>query len=442
MTILTEINFELQESLKKCSKKKVKNCKRETRVIHKMEKTGFLVPITKSFHTFEGKNTYLIQQNQRSIEVFARDESPPYCSNFEQSVKGGFQQDFRLLRFSFQRIAREILLFCSNPRHKKWRTIDCLWSILASHVSLLHSSSINRAYFGNLAICGSVWACPVCSTKISERRKVEIVHASNLHKAATGGLYMVTMTWAHSRHDDLQIMVKTSRDVLAQLRKQRPYIKNLKAIDYVGMIRAFEVTHGDKNGWHPHFHELWFLKRKLTDKQLFDWKRILFEQWSKQCVHAGLGKPNRKFGITIIEAESAAEYLIKFGRLSRWDVGSELTKHQQKHGRNGSRSPWDFLRLYADGERRFSYLFMEYLNAFYGARQVYWSNGLKKVFGIKELNDEKIGVVQEEDTYEMCKITKEDWKKVLAQSYEARSLILKLAETGKAEAVQSFIASL
>lgn len=64
------------------------------------------------------------------------------------------------------------------------------------------------------------------------------------------------------------------------------------------------------------------------------------------------------------------------------------------------------------------------------------------MFGIKELNDEKIGVVQEEDTYEMCKITKEDWKKVLAQSYEARSLILKLAETGKAEAVQSFIASL
>ena len=28
---------------------------------------------------------------------------------------------------------------------------------------------------------------------------------------------------------------------------------------FKGLIRSLEVTHG-ANGWHPHTHELWFLK--------------------------------------------------------------------------------------------------------------------------------------------------------------------------------------
>lgn len=352
------------------------------------------------------------------------------------------RDEARFSRFALQRTARTILRGKQNPKGREWRLGDCLRAVTGEQVAVLYSLAVSKAHFGGLATCGSVWACPVCSAKISERRKAEIVSASDIHKAAGGGLYMVTLTWAHQRHDVLGAMVKGSREALKRLRKQRAYVSNARAIEYTGLIRAFEVTHGDANGWHPHFHELWFVKKKLTHRQLRVWRVTLFEQWRTQCVRAGLGEPNRKAGLTIIEAESAAEYVAKFGNAPRWDVGSELVKHQVKRGRNGSRSPWDLLRLYAEGEGRFAALFGEYANAFFGARQVFWSPGLKQAFGIAELTDEELARQEEQDAREVCRVSKEDWRKVLAQPFDSRALLLKLAETGGSESVLEYVSSI
>ena len=429
MNSLAEFQSKYQESFKNCSKTK-------KRAIFESQKQGekFALGITDKYSAvFDGQNASQSQQNQGFQAIDA-------CAELPRKI---FLEDSRRQRTVLQRNTKEIFINTKNPKGKKWKVVDCLWSIISgSDVSVLYSPSVLRAHYGGLATCGSVWVCPVCSAKISERRKLEIVNAANLHKAAGGGLYMVTLTWAHSRHDDLQQMVKSSREALRRLRMQWAYVQSLKAIDYVGMIRAFEVTHGDANGWHPHFHELCFLKEKLTDRQLDSWKRVLFEQWKKQCLRAGLGEPNRTVGVTIIEAESAAEYIAKFGNEPRWGVGSELTKHQTKHGKNGNRSPWDLLRLYAEGEPRFGHLFREYANAFFGARQVHWSPGLKQLFGIAEMTDEALAKMHEEDAYAVCRISKMDWKKVLAQSYEARPLILELAEKGGADAVNRFLQSL
>ena len=348
----------------------------------------------------------------------------------------------RFARFALQSTARSILKGRQNPKGAEWRVKDCLRAVTGGEVSVLYSPNVQRAHFGGLATCGSVWACPVCSAKISERRKVEIVQASDLHKSAGGGLYLVTLTWAHQRHYKLGPMVKGSREALTRLRKQRAYTRNSKAIEYVGMIRAFEVTHGDANGWHPHFHELWFVKEKLSSRQLSAWRRTLFEEWRAQCVRAGLGETNRKVGVTIIEAESAAEYVAKFGNAPRWGVGSELTKRHSKKGKAGSRTPWDLLRLFAEGESRFSSLFCEYVDAFFGARQVFWSPGLKQIFGINELTDEELSKLEEQDAHEVCRITKEDWKRVLSQPFEQRAFLLKLAESGGSGAVLSFLSGL
>jgi len=438
-----ECEFQDQENRSKLCSKTKKNCCTENNKSYTQDgKNGSLGIYAKSSGPYEQKNRQKTEENKGFQEIDARDELFQNCLNFKHFENGDFQQDFRLLRFLLQRISRKILLFKKNPKGKNWRTVSCMWSVITDYLTVLHSLSMAKSYFGGLSTCGSVWACPVCSSKISEKRKTEVVTASNLHKEVGGGLYMVTMTWAHSRHDDLQQMVNSSREALRKLRIRTAYLTNLKTIGYVGMIRSFEVTHGDVNGWHPHFHELWFVKEKLTDKQLFDWKRVLFEQWWKQCVKAKLGEPNRTVGITIIEAESAAEYVSKFGRQPRWDVGSELTKHQKKNGKNGNRSPWDLLRLYGEGQERFAPLFYEYVSAFFGARQLYWSNGFKKLFGIADMTDEEIAQSNEDDVYEICRISKEDWKKVLAQPYEARTFILELAETGGTEAVQSFIDSL
>jgi ribosomal protein L37AE/L43A len=349
------------------------------------------------------------------------------------------RNEARAARFALQASARSIMRGKLNPRGKEWRVRDCLRAVTGGEVAVLYSPKVERAHFSGLATCGSVWACPVCSAKVSERRKAEIVEASDLHKTAGGGLYMVTLTWAHTRNDDVGQMVKRSREALTRLRKQRAYVKLNKFIEYVGMVRAFEVTHGDANGWHPHFHELWFLKEKLTSRQLEMWRRVLFEEWRAQCKRSGLGIPNRKAGITIIEAESAAEYVAKFGNMPKWGIGSELTKRHSKKGRSGSRTPWDLLRLYAEGESRFAPLFEAYANAFFGARQVFWSPGLKQAFGINELTDEELAAQQEQDARELCRITKAEWKLVLSIEYDQRALILRMAEYGGSDAVRGFL---
>ena len=346
----------------------------------------------------------------------------------------------RRQRYILQGVARRLLLDHKTPRESEWRVCSCLRSCVnASGVSVLYAPQVKRAHFGNLAICGSVWTCPVCSAKVSERRKAEIVAAGDLHKAAGGGLYMVTLTWSHSRHDNLAAMVKASREALTRLRKQRAYVSNREAIGYTGMIRALEVTHGDANGWHPHFHELWLTDKPLTERQLRAWRSMLFDEWFAQCKRAGLGLPNRKAGVDIRRAESAGEYIAKFGRAPAWGVAAELTKTHVKKGRNGSRTPWDLLRLVAEGEPRFGHLFRDYATAFFGARQVFWSEGLKSAMGVKDLSDEELARLEENEARVVCMVSKDEWRRVLAQPYESRALLLSLAESGGHDAVKSFL---
>lgn len=386
----------------------------------------------KSFHAFEE----VLDEKTGEFQRFRRDSKR--CEYVPQ--KNPDQNRFD--RYALQKTARLILQGQKNPKGKDWRTVKCLHTLVTSNVSILYVPRYAKARFGGLATCGSVWTCPICSSKISERRKLEITSAADLHKEAAGGLYLVTMTWGHRRHDNLHCMVKKTRLALARLRKQRSYVQNARFIDTVGMVRSLEVTHGESNGWHPHFHELWFLKNKLSKRQLSAWKKVLFKNWHRQCLKSGLGLPNRKFGVTIFEAESAAEYVAKFGNLPRWDIGSELAKHQLKNGRNGGRTPWDLLRLYSIGETRFFPLFLDYANSFFGARQVFWSTGLKQVFGIQDLTDEELAALEEERAHEMCQLTKDEWRNVLSQTFEARSLLLKLAETGGVDALKTYLSTL
>lgn len=348
----------------------------------------------------------------------------------------------RHYRFRMQRSAVGILSTTKNPKSKPWRVLNCLSAVNGSEVGVIQSLEHHKASFTGLQTCGSAWVCPCCSAKISERRKQEIIAATDLHKSAGGGLYLVTLTWSHHRHDDLAQMVKASRASLVKLRALRAYKDNLKSINYLGMIRAFEVTHGDENGWHPHFHELFFVAKPLTRQQLRDWEASLYAQWRAQCLAFGLGEPNRKRGITIISAESAGEYIAKFGNAPKWGVASELVKSQTKHGRKGSRTPWDMLRLYDEGEQRYAHLFRDYAKAFFGARQVFWTPLLKAAFGLDELTDEEIAAREEDNAVFICRISKEDWKLVINKYDDYRSVVLSLAESGGEDSIRSFLDSI
>ena len=74
-------------------------------------------------------------------------------------------------RFYYQSLARGLL-----PDH---RVKICLRNRLPGRdlVEVYHSAAAARAHLEGLMTCGNVWVCPVCSSRISERRRIELTQA-------------------------------------------------------------------------------------------------------------------------------------------------------------------------------------------------------------------------------------------------------------------------
>lgn len=353
----------------------------------------------------------------------------------------------RAARFAAQTSAGKLLAKEVTPRGGQWRVSGCIRRKVAAEVSILYTPAMKKAHFGGLMVCGSVWTCPPCAAKVSERRKNEVVSATDRHKGAGGGLYLVTFTTSHKRHDDLGEWLGKFSVAKIKMRGYRAYIALRAEMGYVGDIRALEVTYGDDNGWHPHEHGLWLTDRPLTARQIERMTSVLFKLWHRACGAAGLPLPNRKRGVDVRFMESSAEYVAKFGREPRWGAGSELAKQHIKSGKVKSMTPFDLLRRYHEGSddgshKRFGGLFVQFAKCFFGKRQVVWSDGLKELFGIEQKTDEEISVEESEDARELVRISGEQWRCVLHQKSDVRQILLTLAETGGHDAVVSYIKSL
>lgn len=334
-----------------------------------------------------------------------------------------------------------------TPRGTQWRVSGCTRRKVAAEVSILYSAKIKKAHFGGLMVCGSVWTCPPCAAKVSERRKNEVVAATDLHKSQGGGLYLVTLTAPHKRDHELATWLSRFSDARQRMRRQRAYRELLALVGHIGNIRSLEVTYGDANGWHPHEHALWLTEKPLTARKLEHLRSELFKLWRRSCVAAGLPPPNRVRGVDARPMESAAEYIAKFGREPKWGAGSEMAKQHIKSGKAKSMTPFDLLRLYHLGSddgshKRFGGLFVTFANAFFGKRQIVWSDGLKQLFGIEQKTDEEIAVEEAEDARLLIQITAEQWRVVLHQSSDVRQVLLSLAESDGYEAVRSYLVSL
>jgi hypothetical protein len=405
-----------------------------------------LVHITESVGTFKD----VIDQKTGEIQRFRLNErTREYCPV-------SFSEDALFERFKLQKIAREILENAPHPRGEKsrWRTVFCLRHLRkdVNQVAVMLSREFNKAHYKNLIVCGSPWSCPCCAVKISEGRKAEIEVAADIHMAAGGFLYMLTYTFSHSIQDSLVELLGTRQGrrgltfALKRFRDSHRYRKLCESVGFIGLIRNLEVTDSWANGWHPHIHELWFCSRQLTEVELRSFKNQLFDLWYQACLKACLSLPNRKHGVDIVRAFSPADYLQKVGREQKWGVGAELTRSHTKKSRDRKGlTPFDFLRLIAEGHEHSDYYakrFVEYVTAFFGARQCFWSPGLKKAFGIGEMSDEQLAVQENDRAQLVSLIDKEVWKKGLKLPYDFRPVILRLAETGGKEAIERFLSSL
>ncbi len=166
-------------------------------------------------------------------------------------------------RFSLQSVSRKVL--------KTFRVTKCLrLPVSKSHsISVHKNAALNSIFYGGLQTCGSVWHCPVCAAKISERRVTEVQTAIDYCLNRGGFISFVTRTVPHNDCDSLKIILDQFREAEKILKGHRQFKAVIRSFGVFGLIKVYEITVG-QNGWHLHIHEI-----MLHDSGVFpDYEKI------------------------------------------------------------------------------------------------------------------------------------------------------------------------
>lgn len=344
-----------------------------------------------------------------------------FCSTHTQQ---GLQPDelkykeYRKLTQGLKERAGEIL-YTPNSKKQDFRVCNCgkLRIDKELPVDVRYDADKNRASFGNLQYCGSVWTCPDCSKKVSLAKKELIAQAVTSANAKGLHVAMLTLTIPHYLGDDL-------KDLLTKMKKAKNYLfTNRNSREWfaqqfpiTGEITATEVKYSDRNGFHPHLHILLFLDREYQREDIQRIEGEIYDFWAEKCVKRGLGKPSRKHGVDLKMEKTGEQTFASY--IAKWGLASELTQSHMKIGKRNmsSLTMWEVLELAqmeASTKDKYSHIFRTYAKAFKGARQIRPSNGLLELLGLKNIeDDEELANQKEEESsqiYDALSLSDQDW---------------------------------
>ena len=291
----------------------------------------------------------------------------------------------RIERFALQEMARSILREMIERNGKMTyvhQVRNCLRAKITKKkgVTLFYNVEREQANFGNLQRCYSVWNCPICSMTITEGRRTELQQGLANWIDAGGHAYLATFTNSHHKGDNLGDLLQGQKKAFVKFWEKTKVKEMLKRLGYKGRIVATEVTWGEQNGWHPHYHMILFFDHEINHQGL---QTFLALQWQEVCIKAGLKAPDLIHGVDVRNGTYAAKYV------SKWGLEEEVTKGHLKKGLNGSLTPFDLLRG-ASTNNHFKTLFKQFADVFKGKQQLVWSKGLKELLGIKQVTDEEL----------------------------------------------------
>lgn len=304
---------------------------------------------------------------------------------------------------------------------------------MASHVGVQRSVETGHCHYSGVVICGSVWACPVCSTRIAFRRATELYKVD----LTPYSLSMVTVTFSHHLRDPLKPMVKDLAGAWKAFRSGAPYQRMVEKYGIIGTICGTENRYG-LNGWHPHKHTLYISKIPL-DKEFYEWSA---NRWQRIAGKAGrYASLENGLNIVFQMSHDAKTYITKLinpendeiSRTYKWSLTDELTQGYRKSG--NSIHPFQLL----DTEKRDDdQLFIEYVQATSGMKSLVWSPGLKKLLGVEEKSDEELAVEDEISDELLFKFDLKSWLKIIRKGL--RYEVLRISES-EPETLVSFLES-
>lgn len=299
------------------------------------------------------------------------------------------------------------------------------------------------AYFTGLTTCGSVWACPVCSARIRQRRALEIETAVLQHLQSGGGVGFLTLTLPHQRDDELAQLLGVVQGAWKGTQQSRGVRALGAELELSGRIRSTEITYGAWHGWHPHLHVLLLTDRDTCESAWEHARGIFSRAWAHAVVRLGADRPGEDVGVTLARVERAeiGQYLAKvqdhYGEPS--SLGREMARGDVKRGRKRSRTPFELAEAAVQGVVPELPLWWTYEQATKGRRAIEWSRGLKARFDVAEVADEDLAAA-DVDGDRVVRVDGEQWGLLLRSRSETH--VLDLVEQGGQPAAHAFLAGL
>jgi hypothetical protein len=314
---------------------------------------------------------------------------------------------------------------------------------LAAGVEVFYSPEHQVAHYKSLIICGSVWMCPLCAAKISERRREELERAISHHISQNGAVFMATYTIAHSRFDDLSRLLQAFLRAKKRMKQGEYAQRRKRGFGIVGTISVLEVTWSALNHWHPHSHELIFSMQQRSTMNERAYEAEIRVAWERAAAREGLRMNEHGFQLDKTFG-AVADYVAKFGRVplgKPWGVESEMTKGHLKQGKGPVEhfAPFGLLYHINQGNEQLIPVFRDYARWFKGKHQLTWSSGLRALLlgSEEEQSDEELAAAAVEEAVLLGLLTRAEWRVVLAN--DARGELLEVARCGKWELVREYL---
>ena len=295
----------------------------------------------------------------------------------------------------------------------------------AGVVRVLRSVDLDSVHYGGLIVCGSVWMCPICASKITERRKNELLQ---VEKNFSGGLYMASFTVSHALGDSLAVVDKKVSSSLRRVFSGKGWQVIKKEFGIFGYVSSVEVTYGN-NGWHAHRHVLFFCNDWFPMGRF----EILLKRRYHAALEAGGGSASWRRGCVVSDAREyqneICDYVIK------WGISSEVAKAPMKRARGENLSVWEVAFLGAlCGEVKYLTLWLEYVGYYKGKKQLFYSKGTRKMLGLDvELSDLEIAANQDEKAELLAVISTHLWNYIVNKVLRGAVVLVAKSEPEKLE---------
>jgi len=340
--------------------------------------------------------------------------------NTTNKVSAIHQEPGKYNRYELQNTIKKLLAGDAGKR------IHTCMKPYAQDVAVKNTGKI--CHFDGIMACGSVWLCPVCSPRISQERRRELLNAT---KRKNFFPVMVTATLKHEKTDALSHLLQVLNGGLKRMKSGRAWQRFAEKYGIQAHAAVLEIRYSFAAGWHPHKHIVFFLEKPVN---MQEFKREIVAIYTKQVEKSG-GYASEFHSMDVQEGSDAFEKYI-----TKTDVSYELLggfyKQSRKEGKKWSYSSWELAVMAGDGDVQARMLYLEYANATHGKKQFVYSHGGKKVLGISEKTDEQLAN-DEPASEEITRIPRASWLVVLREGKQAA--VLRIAEQGGKNQVDAYV---